>query len=94
MGIDIFDFNSVSDSPWGGAIDTIANFKWGEGDKIDLSTIDANLSLAGDQAFTSTQLIYNSSTGVFTADVIGGSDLQIQMIGPQVGFAPYWDVIA
>lgn len=94
LGADIFDFNSVSESPSGGLIDTIANFKWGEGDKIDLSTIDANLLLAGDQAFASTQMNYNGSTGIFTADVIGGADLQIKMVGVQSGFAPSLDVIA
>ena len=51
-GADVFKFNSVKDSP---ALlkqaDTITDFKHAQGDKIDLSAIDANSVLAGDQAF-------------------------------------------
>lgn len=94
LGADIFDFDSVSDSPAGGAVDQLYYFNWGEGDKIDLSTIDADLFLPGNQAFTSNQMTYNSANGMFTADVNGGSDLQIHMVGTQAGFLPYFDVIA
>ena len=94
LGIDTFDFDFSSDSPSGGAIDTIANFKWSEGDKIDLSTIDANLFLTGNQSFATGQMNYNSSTGIFTADVINGADLQIKMVGLQTGFNITLDVIA
>ncbi|MDM9581307.1 calcium-binding protein [Nostoc sp. GT001] len=54
-GNDIFDFNSVSDSPTGLSRDVIADFVGNgifAGDQIDLSTIDANSSVAGNQAFT------------------------------------------
>ena len=54
-GNDTFNFTSLSDS-LPGAADTITDFtsNAGEGsdDQIDLSAIDANTSLAGDQAFT------------------------------------------
>ncbi|MEH2370393.1 calcium-binding protein [Nostoc sp.] len=53
-GSDIFDFNLVSDSPTGLSRDIIADFVGNgifAGDQIDLSTIDANSSVAGNQAF-------------------------------------------
>ncbi|MEY4979155.1 MAG: hypothetical protein RLZZ352_1425 [Pseudomonadota bacterium] len=50
-GNDIFDFNALSDLGLGStARDVITDFTVGQ-DKMDLSTIDANTSLAGDQAF-------------------------------------------
>ncbi|WON72763.1 hypothetical protein [Nitrosospira sp. Is2] len=69
-GADKFDFDSVSESPAGGQYDTITDFskdrwEWDPlvrplrhlipGDKIDLSTIDANVNLlaAGNQSFRS-----------------------------------------
>ncbi|MDZ7954361.1 hypothetical protein [Nostoc sp. DedQUE09] len=53
-GNDIFDFNSVSDSPTGLSRDVIADFAGNgifTGDQINLSNIDANSSVAGNQAF-------------------------------------------
>jgi Ca2+-binding RTX toxin-like protein len=54
LGNDIFTFTDISDSLPGSA-DTITDFtsNSGEGtdDQIDLSAIDANTSVAGDQAF-------------------------------------------
>lgn len=49
-GADIFVFESLSDSR-GSAVDTIQDFVRGS-DRIDLRAIDANTSVAGDQAFT------------------------------------------
>lgn len=92
-GKDIFDYNSVSESPAWGAYDTISDFKYGEEDKIDLSTIDADLWVWGNQAFSSSQMSYNFSTGIFTADVYGGADLQIHLVGAGA-FVPSLDVIA
>lgn len=52
-GSDIFDFNDVLDSGITSTTrDQIGDFKTTERDKIDLSTIDANTALAGDQSFT------------------------------------------
>jgi Ca2+-binding RTX toxin-like protein len=52
VGSDVFKFNAVNDTA---AIaknaDTITDFKSSEKDKIDLSAIDANRSLMGNQAF-------------------------------------------
>lgn len=51
-GLDRFDFNAVSESGITAATrDVIFDFKKGQ-DKIDLSTIDANTTLANDQAFS------------------------------------------
>jgi Ca2+-binding RTX toxin-like protein len=49
-GADTFRYDSVSDSP-AGATDLIGDFLSGT-DKVDLSRIDANSLLAGDQAFS------------------------------------------
>jgi Ca2+-binding RTX toxin-like protein len=66
VGADVFKFNSVNDSS---AVpkqaDTITDFKHAQGDKIDLSAIDANSALPNDQAFT---LI---SAATFSADATG-----------------------
>jgi Ca2+-binding RTX toxin-like protein len=51
-GNDIFDFNALSELGLGSTLrDVITDFTRGQ-DKIDLSTIDTNASLTGDQAFT------------------------------------------
>jgi Ca2+-binding RTX toxin-like protein len=50
-GNDIYRFLSVSDSQVGAARDVLTDFAPGL-DKIDLSEIDANTTIAGDQAFT------------------------------------------
>ncbi|MBG1260165.1 M10 family metallopeptidase C-terminal domain-containing protein [Nostoc commune] len=54
-GNDTFQYNSVSDSPAGPSRDVITDF-FGNGnlpgDRIDLSSIDANSTIGGNQAFT------------------------------------------
>ncbi|MEH2456435.1 calcium-binding protein [Nostoc sp.] len=55
LGNDVFDFNSVSDSPSGLLRDVITDFVGNgifAGDQINLSTIDANSTIGGNQAFT------------------------------------------
>ena len=76
-GADRFDFNNVTESPANSNRDIIADFNRSQGDKIDLSGIDADLTQPGNQAFT--QGIY--SAGILTGDVIGGADIQIQLTG-------------
>jgi Ca2+-binding RTX toxin-like protein len=49
-GVDRFVFNSVTDSP-NGTPDRITDFNRSVGEKIDVSAIDANTSIAGNQAF-------------------------------------------
>lgn len=50
-GVDTFVFKSYRDSTIT-ARDMIYDFSQSQGDKIDLSTIDANLDISGNQAFT------------------------------------------
>lgn len=49
-GADIFQFDSVSEI--GSSVETIVDFSTAQGDRIDLRNIDADATLAGDQAFT------------------------------------------
>ena len=54
-GDDIFDFNSLSDSPTLAQADLIGDFEGAfffGGDIIDLRTIDANTAVLNNQAFT------------------------------------------
>jgi Ca2+-binding RTX toxin-like protein len=68
-GADIFDYNSeaesgITNSTW----DRITDFQTGQGDKIDLSGIDANTTIAGNQTFlTLTSGTTFSATTTFTA---------------------------
>jgi Ca2+-binding RTX toxin-like protein len=80
-GSDRFDFNLVAESPVGLLRDSVIGFSGAgaHGDRIDLATIDADLTVVGNQAFASGQLSFRG--GVLTADVKGGADLQIQLIG-------------
>ncbi len=52
-GADIFRFTSVADLGLTGATtDRVLDFTAAQGDRIDLSAIDANVNVAGDQAFS------------------------------------------
>jgi len=51
VGADTFVFKAANESI-GSAYDTIFDFLTSEQDKIDLSTIDANISASGNQAFS------------------------------------------
>lgn len=75
-GADDFGYFSVSDSPVGG-MDKITDFNRTQGDRINLSPIDADLTLPGDQAFT----VGTYVNGILTGDVIGGADIKIQLVG-------------
>ena len=50
LGNDVFDFDGLSELGLGATSDVISG--WNAGDQIDLTTIDWNTALAGDQAFT------------------------------------------
>ncbi|WP_157971201.1 M10 family metallopeptidase C-terminal domain-containing protein [Pseudogemmobacter bohemicus] len=81
-GQDVFVFNGVSDSPFAVVADRdrIMDFVSGE-DMIELTQIDANTTLAGDQAFSfigaaafssvAGQLRYDAATGLVSGDVNG-----------------------
>jgi hypothetical protein len=94
-GADIFQFTGTSDSLVGSKADQIADFARGL-DRIDLSSIDANTKVSGDQAFAflgsgaftgkAGQLRYASASDGTTsiyADTNGdkAADLQIKLIG-------------
>ena len=95
-GADQFMFSAVSDSGLS-ATDRITDFNWVEGDLIDLSRIDANSALAGDQAFSFVKafskqagqatLAYDaaSNTSTFSGDVNGDgvADFVLQIAGKQ-----------
>jgi Ca2+-binding RTX toxin-like protein len=91
-GTDRFVFLSTADSK-PTAFDRIADFSRGEGDKIDLSAIDANTKVKGDQAFTLADA-FSGSAGqlvvtkhvdglLLSADVNGDrvADLSILLVG-------------
>jgi Ca2+-binding RTX toxin-like protein len=50
-GADRFVFTALGDSPANANADRITDFSHAQGDKIDLHSIDANTTAAGDQAF-------------------------------------------
>jgi Ca2+-binding RTX toxin-like protein len=95
IGADIFAFTAIGDSVVGANADRITDFSHAQGDKIDPSGIDANMALAGNQAFSfiGTQLYHHiagelrfaQSGGVTTiaGDVNGdgASDFHIVLTG-------------
>ncbi|WP_108662878.1 family 16 glycosylhydrolase [Acuticoccus kandeliae] len=80
-GTDLFRFDSVTDSPDGPLRDKITDLRPQEGDKIDLSGIDANTNVAGDQEFYFLrQAAFGSRDGIGDAgelryEVVGNSIL-------------------
>lgn len=86
LGNDTFDYNAATDSLPGAANrDVIIDFQGNgalAGDQIDLSTIDANVLVAGNQAFLPGQISYVG--GILSANIIGtvpATDLQIDLLG-------------
>jgi Ca2+-binding RTX toxin-like protein len=88
-GNDIFDFNSLRDLGLGADNrDVITDFISGQ-DKIDLSTIDANRALAGDQAFdfittaftAAGQISYNNGIISINMDADAASEFEIELTG-------------
>jgi Ca2+-binding RTX toxin-like protein len=99
-GADRFAYRSIGESVVGANADRITDFSHAQGDRIDLSAIDAKTGVAGDQAFTfigaalytgaAGQLRFVSD-GVITAiggdaDGDGVSDFHIRLTG-QVGLS-------
>jgi len=94
-GGDIFSFAAIGHSAVGANADRITDFSRAQGDHIDLSDIDANTRVAGDQGFAfigtglftgvAGQLRYATSGGVTTiaGDINGDkvSDFHIQLTG-------------
>jgi len=73
-GNDHYVFNAVSDSPPGGGRDVIKDFV--AGDVIDVSGIDANTTVANDQAFTFIgSAAFTHTAGEMQARFLGGNTL-------------------
>ena len=88
-GNDIFDFNALTELGLDSATrDVITDFTVGQ-DKIDLSTIDANTLLAGDQAFTfvtsftttAGQVRYSGGFVYLNTDTDTAAEYAIQLTG-------------
>ncbi|QXH62307.1 calcium-binding protein [Pseudomonas azerbaijanorientalis] len=92
-GADKFDFNALSEMGLGAALrDVIGDFKTSEGDKIDLSTLDANVATAANDAFSfigSSAFSSNAAGQVrFAGGILYGStdadtaaEFEIQLLG-------------
>jgi Ca2+-binding RTX toxin-like protein len=92
-GADKFDFNLLSEMGLGAALrDVIGDFKSSEGDKIDLSTLDANLATATNDAFSfiGSSAFSGNATGQlrFAGGILYGStdadtaaEFEIQLLG-------------
>ena len=90
LGADRFVFNSISESARGAARDTIFDFSHAQGDRIDLSAIDANgtasgngtFSFVGSDPFGGTRAELRYASGVLSGDVNGDrvADFEIRVI--------------
>jgi Ca2+-binding RTX toxin-like protein len=76
--IDRMRFLLPSDSAVGATRDVIQAFNPAEGDRIDLATIDANLGVAGNQAFTFIGKSTFTGAGSQLRYFVSGSDSIIQ----------------
>ena len=87
---DIFRFNSITETLPGAPRDVIMDFSRAQGDKIDVSGIDARLDLAGNQAFT---FIGTAAfTGIDGQLRQGGNVIQGDVNGDQVAdFEIVWN---
>jgi Ca2+-binding RTX toxin-like protein len=95
LGVDTFIYNSVRDTISGANRDIITDFDGagaGFGDVINLSGMDANALVAGNQAFTyignatftaAGQLRYNTQSGILSGstDADATSEFQILLVG-------------
>ena len=94
-GADIFHYITLLDSVVGSNRDAIQDFRAGQGDLIDLSMIDANITptlegdgnnaftYIGDAAFTNVAGQLHFVNGILSGDVDGNAvaDFQIQFVG-------------
>jgi Ca2+-binding RTX toxin-like protein len=92
-GADKFDFNALDEMGLGAALrDVIGDFKASEGDKVDLSTLDANLATAANDAFSfiGSSAFSSNATGQvrFDGGILYGStdadtvaEFEIQLLG-------------
>ncbi|WP_371232786.1 M10 family metallopeptidase C-terminal domain-containing protein [Pseudomonas sp. QE6] len=93
LGADIFDFDALTDSVLGSLRDVIKDFKLAEGDKIDLSTLDARSDTSGNDAFTfigsaafsttnaAGQLRYSDGILAGSVDADTAAEFEVQLVG-------------
>ena len=93
VGNDLFDYNAVAESPVGAGRDKINGFSGNgalAGDRIDLTTIDANVLLFGNQAFSwiggnsftaARQLRYVGGVLQGNTDGDAAAEFEIQLVG-------------
>lgn len=75
-GADVFDFNRADHSVTGPGRDRISGFSaQGEGDRVDVSTIDADTRAAGNQAFTFIAEAAFTAAGQLRFAVEGGNGM-------------------
>jgi Ca2+-binding RTX toxin-like protein len=90
LGADTFVFKTVGDSQVGSNRDVIIDFSSVQGDRIDLSGMDANSTLANDQAFSFIGSAAFSAAGqlrlqgdILSGDINGDgiADFELQLLG-------------
>ncbi len=86
-GSDTFRYDSAADFNVGGALDRILDF--GTGDRINLSAIDANTGVAGDQAFTVVGGFTSVAGQLMTSYDAGEDETLVQMDVNGDGVADY-----
>ena len=88
LGADKFDFNAVTDSAVGALRDLVMDFDRSQGDKIDVSTIDANTLLTGNQKFVFVaDAAFSGTAGELRAvagGIAGGTLVQVDVNGDGV----------
>ncbi len=90
LGADRFRFLLPADSPVGVGRDSVIGFVAAEGDRIDLSAIDANTLLAGDQGFIFRgSAAFTGARGELRFDV-SGADVIVQ--GSIAGTVPAFEI--
>jgi Ca2+-binding RTX toxin-like protein len=91
LGADIFKFSTATDTAVGLA-DTVTDFSVSVGDKIDLSAIDANTTVAGDQAFIFIgSAAFSGAEGELRAAV--QADGNTHIFGSVAGATPYFEIV-
>ena len=90
-GHDRFDFDTAAECGLGAGRDVVADFLRSEGDEIDLRSIDAKTTVAGDQAltfigansFTGAAGQLRFSGGICRGDIDGDrvADLELRILG-------------
>ena len=89
LGADLFAFISIVDSkPGVAARDQILDFSHADGDRIDLSAIDANANIAGDQDFFVGGSTFTKHAGEIVQTALGG-DLVVKADANGDGIADF-----